>query len=104
MSAGNLTADTVTQLSCRPDADRPTSPHSFKHSIYETLPRSLKEQQLLVKSKVVEDDDKVKERQELVRTKSPTELSQISSISDLPIPTPVENILKKKRFDPKLKK
>ena len=75
---------------------RPTSPQSFKDSIYGSLPRSMKEQQLLVKSKV-EDPEKQKERQELVRTKSPAELSQISGVADLPIPTPVENLLKRKR-------
>ena len=58
----------------------------------------MRETQLLVKSKVDVDEEKVKERQELTRTKSPTELSQISSISDLPIPAPVENLLKKKRY------
>ena len=61
------------------------------------MPRSLKEQQLLVKAKV-EDPEKVRERQEIVRTKSPTELSQISSLAELPIPAPVENLLKRKRF------
>merc|ERR1712038_1003850 len=39
-------------------------------------------------------------RQELTRTKSPTELSQISSVSDFPLPTPVENLLKKKSEQP----
>merc|ERR1712227_137972 len=76
-------------------SERPTSPQSFKDSIYGSLPRSMKEQQLFVKSKIT-DPEKVKERQELVRTKSPAELSQISSITDLPIPAPVENILKRK--------
>ena len=57
----------------------------------------MKEQQLLVKAKVDENQEKVKERQELIRTKSPAELSQISSVSDLPIPAPVENMLKRKR-------
>jgi len=76
-------------------SERPTSPQSFKESIYETLPRSLRETQLVVKE-LVEDQDLVKERQELTRTKSPTELSQISSISDFPIPANVENLLKKK--------
>merc|ERR1719233_1480148 len=76
-------------------SERPTSPQSFKESIYETLPRSLRETQLVVKE-VVEDQDLVKERQELTRTKSPTELSQITSISEFPIPANVENLLKKK--------
>lgn len=78
-------------------SERPISPTSFKESIYETLPRSMKEQQLLVKAKIDENQEKVKERQELIRTKSPAELSQISSVTDLPIPAPVENMLKRKR-------
>ena len=56
----------------------------------------MKEQQLLVKAKV-EDPEKVRERQEIVRTKSPSQLSQITSLSDFPVPTPVENMLKRKR-------
>jgi len=81
-------------------SERPTSPLSFKESIYESLPRSLREQQLLVTTKIEVDDEKLKERQELTRTKSPTELSQISSLADLPIPSPIENFLKKKSEDP----
>merc|ERR1711892_590868 len=76
-------------------SEQPTSPQSFKESIYETLPKSLREKQLVVKE-LVEDQDLVKERQELTRTKSPAELSQISSISEFPIPANVENLLKKK--------
>ena len=77
--------------------ERPSSPQSFKETIYETLPRSMRETQLITNSKFEEDEERLKERQELTRTKSPTELSQISSMSDFPIPTPVENLLKKKR-------
>merc|ERR1712088_794956 len=76
--------------------ERPSSPQNFKETIYETLPRSMRETQLITNSKFEEDEERLKERQELTRTKSPTELSQISSISDFPIPTPVENLLKKK--------
>jgi len=76
-------------------SERPTSPTSFKDSIYGTLSRSMKEQQLLVNTKL-QDQEMVRERQELVRTKSPAELSQISGVNDLPIPTPVENLLKRK--------
>merc|ERR1712088_449544 len=76
--------------------ERPSSPQSFKETIYETLPRSMRETQLITNSKFEGDEERLKERQELTRTKSPTELSQISSMSDFPIPTPVENLLKKK--------
>merc|ERR1712198_511401 len=91
---------TATSSSKRPapavPTERPSSPQSFKETIYETLPRSIRETQLITNSKFEEDEERLKERQELTRTKSPTELSQISSMSDFPIPTPVENLLKKK--------
>merc|ERR1712228_477656 len=74
--------------------ERPSSPQNFKETIYETLPRSIRETQLITNSKFEEDEERLKERQELTRTKSPTELSQISSMSAFP--TPVENLLKKK--------
>merc|ERR1712130_520623 len=91
---------TATSSSKRPapaaPTERPSSPQSFKETIYETLPRSMRETQLITNSKFEEDEERLKERQELTRTKSPTELSQISSMSDFAIPTPVENLLKKK--------
>merc|ERR1712088_352480 len=80
--------------------EQPSSPQSFKETIYETLPRSMRETQLITNSKFEEDEERLKERQELTRTKSPTELSQISSVSDFPLPTPVENLLKKKSEQP----
>ena len=61
------------------------------------MPRSLRDTQLVCNSKFEENEERLKERQELTRTKSPTELSQISSISDFPVPTPIENLLQKKR-------
>merc|ERR1719173_235497 len=89
---------TQTERSVDPPLERSgaATPASFKETIYDTLPRSLRETKLMVKSKFEEDEERLKERQELTRTKSPTELSQISSMSDFPIPTPVENLLKKK--------
>merc|ERR1712038_1017958 len=91
-----LTATSSKRPAPAAPTERPSSPQSFKETIYETLPRSMRETQLITNSKFEEDEQRLKERQELTRTKSPTELSQISSISDFPIPTPVENLLKKK--------
>merc|ERR1711962_1138234 len=76
--------------------ERPSTPQSYKEKIYDTLPRSLREQQLLCATKLEEDQERVHERQELTRTKSPTQLSQISSISDFPVPKPIEQLLQKK--------
>ena len=62
-----------------------------RENLYEKLPDSLKAE-CLVRSKVVEDDKVLKERQELTRTMSPSELGQIHGLSDFPVPT-----LRKKR-------
>ena len=58
------------------------------------VPESLKSQ-LLVKSKV-EKPEVQKQRAELVSSKSVSELSQVTSLSDFPIPTTLERIVKSK--------
>ena len=57
-----------------------------KVKLYDRLPQSLKAE-CLVRSKVGEDEEVMKQRQALVRSMSPTELSQIHSLSDFPIPS-----------------
>ena len=54
-------------------------------------------QELLVKVRD-EDPEVQKKRQELTRSKSPVELSQISSLSDFPVPATIEKMLQKPRF------
>ena len=56
-------------------------------SIYSTLPKSWRETQLVTNVKVEEDEDTLKARQELVNSKSPSELAQITSFSDIPVPS-----------------
>ena len=64
-----------------------------KENLYERLPGSLKTE-CLVRSKVQVQETVLKQRQEMIRSMSPAELGQISSLSDIPIPT-----LRKKRGD-----
>ena len=64
--------------------------------MYDTLPKSMKTE-LLVKVRD-EDPEIQKQRQELTRSKSPVELSQMSSISDFPVPTTFEKMLQKTRL------
>ena len=40
------------------------------------------------------DDMTLRARQELVKTKSPAELASITSFSDIPVPSKIENLLK----------
>ncbi len=66
-----------------------------KENLYARLPDSLKAE-VFVKSKVVEDDDELKRRQEMTRAMSPAELGEIRGFSDIPIPT----FRKKKKDEP----
>merc|ERR1712088_194804 len=56
-------------------------------SLYSTLPRSMRETKLVTNVKVEEDEEVLRARQELVQTRTPAQLSTITSISDLPVPS-----------------
>ena len=61
----------------------------FKDDMYASLPRSLKDQ-LIVRTKVEENEEVLQQRQALVESKSPAELSEIHSLGELPIPSRIE--------------
>ena len=66
-----------------------------------TLPKSWRETKLVTKIKVEEDEAILAEHRNLTETKTPNELSQISSIADLPIPSALENFWKASEKKPK---
>ena len=68
-----------------------SSPTQIKENIYATLPRSLKSE-LAVASKI-QDPEVVQERREMLSKKSVNELSQVTSLSDVPIPSPIQKIM-----------
>jgi hypothetical protein len=68
----------------------PTSGSGKKETLYEKLPASLKAE-VMVRAKDT-DQEKSKQRQELIRSKSPHELSQITSLSAFPVPSPISNL------------
>ena len=72
---------------------RPISPggRSVHENIYATLPKSLKSE-LLVKS-VVEDSETQQKNMALTQSKSVSELSQVKSLSDFPIPDNIERLI-----------
>merc|ERR1712241_1322190 len=61
----------------------------IKEDIYASLPRSLKDQ-LIVRTKVEENEEVLAYRQALVESKSPVELSEIHSLAEVPIPSRIE--------------
>jgi hypothetical protein len=70
------------------DGSSPTS-RGASYDIYASLPRSLKKE-VMVRTKVEEDEGELKRRQNLVETKTPAELSQIHSLAEVPLPRRVE--------------
>ena len=58
-----------------------------------TLPKSWREQNLVTKVRDIEDKDEVKLRRELVQSKSPAQLAQITSFGDFPVPKRIQNIM-----------
>merc|ERR1712025_604615 len=68
--------------------------------IYGTLPASLTETKLMTKS-VVEEPEVQAARAEVVKSKSVAELSQITTISDFPVPETIENLFSNKTVDRK---
>merc|ERR1711936_63382 len=61
----------------------------LKDDIYASLPRSLKDQ-LIVRTKVEENEEVLAQRQALVESNSPVELSEIHSLAEVPIPSRIE--------------
>ena len=53
--------------------------------IYESLPGSLKSE-LVVRTREMVDPEELERRKEIIRTQSPAQLSEICSLSDLPVP------------------
>merc|ERR1712227_141400 len=88
-SATNNKTETPEQQSLADS--RPISQASRRgmNDIYASLPRSLKDQ-LIVRTKVEENEEILAQRQALVESKSPVELSEIHSLAELPIPSRIE--------------
>ena len=77
-------------------------PSGRGYDIYASLPRSLKKE-VLVRAKVEENEEVLKERQAIVNSKSPAELSQIHSFAEVPLPRAVESWLHHHGEDGELK-
>lgn len=61
---------------------------------YKTLPKSWRETKLVTKVKEVERDERTLERKHLVESKTPAQLSAITSVADLPVPRALEQFWK----------
>lgn len=64
-----------------------------KFDIHATLPKSWREANIVTSNRVSEADEEVRKRQDLVKTKTPAQLAEFHSISDIPIPSKVKSLL-----------
>ena len=71
------------------EAEGPPEPFS----LYSTLPRSMRETKLVTNVKVEEDEEVLRARQELVRSRTPAQLSAICSLGDLPVPSKLTRMM-----------
>lgn len=79
------------------------SPMALHDTLYSTLPRSMKSE-LRVTSRItsVKDSsdaatDKIQTRRDLVSSKSVNELSQVKTLADVPIPSPIQTLMDKRK-------
>jgi hypothetical protein len=70
-----------------------TSLSNLSVNLYSTLPKSLTSRELLVRAKF-EEPAVQRQRSDVVRTKSVTELSRIRSLAEFPIPSPLQKIVR----------
>ena len=88
-------------LLCRlpsPDQEQSRSAHELSGAggLYDSLPRSLKEP-CAVRTRT-EDPELQRERAELTRSKTPSQLAQIRGLGDIPIPGTSEARARNKRY------
>jgi hypothetical protein len=86
------------------DVDDGRSPSRTNvEDMYSNLPRSLKTE-CLVRTKTDADDETLRERRLLVETCKPSQLAQITSFGDIPVPSALEGIYRPKPKAPKRNK
>ena len=61
--------------------------------MYNTLPRSWRTQNLVTSSREITDLEELAKRKQLIETKSPSELANITSLSDFPVPTKIKRMV-----------
>jgi hypothetical protein len=66
------------------------------------LPKSWREQSLVISIKEGTDPDLIAGRQELVKSMSPSELAQFNSITDIPVPSTITRMFSRDAKNEKL--
>ena len=71
----------------------PQNMEEFGQAAYNTLPRSMREQNIITAVKENLDPEELERNQALTKSKTPAELSQIHSLAEFPVPEKLKNLL-----------
>merc|ERR1711981_1057270 len=71
----------------------PTNMDELGQAAYNTLPKSMREQNIITAVKENLDPEELERNRTLTKTKTPAELAQINSLSEFPVPEKIKNIL-----------
>jgi len=71
----------------------PKNMEEWQQAAYNTIPKSLREQNIVTAIKENLDPEELARNQELTRSKTPAELSQITSLSEFPVPDNIKSFL-----------
>merc|ERR1712173_469196 len=82
----------------------PKNMEEWQQAAYNTIPKSLREQNIVTAIKENLDPEELARNQELTRSKTPAELSQIHSLSEFPLPDNIKNFLTSERKPDNTKK
>eukprot|EP00091_Calanus_sinicus_P009984 TRINITY_DN231_c0_g1_i13.p1 TRINITY_DN231_c0_g1~~TRINITY_DN231_c0_g1_i13.p1 ORF type:complete len:274 (-),score=76.27 TRINITY_DN231_c0_g1_i13:474-1295(-) len=81
----------------------PTNMDEFGQAAYNTLPKSMREQNIITAVKENLDPEELERNRTLTKTKTPAELAQINSLAEFPVPEKLKHLLtfERKETEPK---
>ena len=81
----------------------PTNMDEFGQAAYNTLPKSMREQNIVTAVKENLDPEELERNRTLTKTKTPAELAQINSLAEFPVPEKIKHLLafERKETEPK---
>ena len=71
----------------------PTNMDEFGQAAYNTLPKSMREQNIITAVKENLDPEELERNRTLTKTKTPAELAQINSLAEFPVPENIKHLL-----------
>merc|ERR1711915_564449 len=78
----------------------PTNMEEFGQAAYNTLPKSMKEQNIITAVKENSDPEELERNRTLTQAKTPAELAQINSLAEFPVPEKIKHLFERRETEP----